>query len=268
MIILLTLALFCSRANAPGHDENLRAFHFATFHDMCRTELDTMRRNEQSPTITTSHNKATAATSRNQAMAAPTCHNKHTAASQSHTSTTFESSHRPAMVLHSNAATNGTTSHRDRAETSSQLVHNDNANLHSDESGNESEAGDNATPPQARAKRNSRRSHRDPHPHHLGFYSGTWYDALVDAKNSYRLFIHTQNPFPDRNSNSLRDAHDCLLEVIVRYKDDGIQLDEGTVNNQLLIYTIVTNNITDVYNTHRSSMTSLVSSIHDFDITI
>ena len=107
-----------------------------------------------------------------------------------------------------------------------------------DDDGNdddESEAGDNPIP-QARAKRNSKKSHRDPLPNHLGFYSGTWYDVLVEAKNRYRLFIHTQNPFPERNRNGLKDAQECLLETIAKYEDNGIQLDKGILNNQSLTY--------------------------------
>ena len=195
-----------------------------------------------------------AALSNNQTEVA-TSHNQNTAASQSLTSTT--ASHRLAPAFGDSTAHH----EHDEVESSDELVPNDDADRESgNERDNESEADDDSILPQARAKRNSKKSHHNPHPHHLGFYSGTWYDVLVEAKFKYRLFIHTENPFPERNSNSLRDAHDCLLETITKFKDDGIHLDEGTVN-QLLMYTIFTNKITAVYNTHRSDMTSLVRSV-------
>ena len=145
-----------------------------------------------------------------------------------------------------------------------QHVHNDNTNS-GNKSDGESEADNNVIPPKAQAKQNSRNSHHNPNPHHLGYYSGAWYDVLVEAKNRYRLFNHTQIPFPDRNSNSLQDTHDCLLETIARYKEDGVQLDNSTVINYQ--YAIVTNNKIGVYNTHRSSMTSLVNTINDIRTT-
>ena len=106
-------------------------------------------------------------------------------------------------------------------------MHDDNTDGNS--SDDESGAGEDAIP--SRAKRNTKKSQRDLHPHRLGFYSGTWYDVLVEAKNRYWLFIHTQNPFPERNRDGLHDAHDCLLETVSKYKDDGIQLDEGNIKN-------------------------------------
>ena len=48
----------------------------------------------------------------------------------------------------------------------------------------------------------------------MGFYSGAWVDALEDAKNLYRRHVHMTDPFPERNSKTLQDAHDCLLEAI------------------------------------------------------
>ena len=178
----------------------------------------------------TSHNRSVAAISHNQTEVARS-HNQNTAASQSHTSTT--TSHRPAAAFANSAASHH---NHDRVEPSGPLVRNLSDDTDSgNESDKESETDNNPIPPQARAKRNSRKSHHNPHPNHLGFYSGTWHDVLVEAKFKYRLFIHTENPFPERNTNSLRDAHDCLLEIITKYQDDGILLDEGTVN-QLLTY--------------------------------
>ena len=53
----------------------------------------------------------------------------------------------------------------------------------------------------------------------MGFYSGAWVDALEDAKNLYCLHVHMTDPFPERNSKTLQDAHDCLLEAITMYQD-------------------------------------------------
>jgi hypothetical protein len=127
------------------------------------------------------------------------------------------SSHRHAVAI------GGTIPRQERVEPSGQ-----DGGISADESGNGSEGGNDIP---TRAKRNSKKSHHDPYPNHLGFYSGTWYDVLVEAKNKYRLFIHTENPFPERNRDGLRDAHGCLLEIISKYKDDGIQLDEGSISN-------------------------------------
>lgn len=160
---------------------------------------------------------------------------QHTATSQSFT--TFSQRLATTSSSDTAAASGRATLHRDRVEPSRRLVQNDDTNS-GNESDDESEASDNAIQPQARAKRNSKKTH-DPYPHQLGFYSGTWHDLLVEAKNRYRLFIHTQNPFPERNRNGLRDANDCLLEIISKYKDDGVQLDEGTVNNQLTLLLLI-----------------------------
>jgi hypothetical protein len=209
----------------------------------------TTSRNPANPHTATSQGRTSTPSSHNQVVAA-TSRNQHTETSEDLALTA--SPHSFATTL----ATDSATSHH-RHGTVERFAHSVHKDTNNDESDKESETGDDAVPPQARAKRNSKRTSNDPHPHHLGFYSGTWYDLLVEAKNHYRLFIHTQKPFPERNRIGLRDAQDCLLETISKYKDNGIQLDEGTIN---LLYAIDTNNIIDVYNTHRSSMTSLVSS--------
>ena len=131
-----------------------------------------------------------------------------------------------AISLHSDSA--AAPHHElDSVESSGQLVRNDNTDGNS--SDDESGAGEDAIP--SWAKRNTKKSHRDPYSHHLGFYLGTWYDVLMEAKNRYWLFIHTQNPFPERNRDGLCDAYDCLLETVSKYKDDGIQLDKGNIKN-------------------------------------
>ena len=62
----------------------------------------------------------------------------------------------------------------------------------------------------------------------LRFYSGTWIDVLIVAKNNYRLFIHTEDPFPERTVLSLEDAWACLLDAIGKFKEESqLPLDEG-----------------------------------------
>ena len=227
---------------------------------------------------TSSRGRTFGASSRNPFVAA-TSHNQHTETSRSQVASTAVSHNRSAATTSSRSQPTPTSQARitasshhpadalaaDRATPHHvQLDHNDDTNANGDDAndnGNESDdETDDSEDPIPRAKRNSKKSHHDPYPHHLGYYTGTWRDVLVEAKTKYRLFIHTQNPFPERNKNGLRDAHDCLLETITKFKDDGTQIDEGKSNIYQHILLLLTN-ITDLYNSHRSSMTALVSSI-------
>src|SRR5215469_8291094 len=53
------------------------------------------------------------------------------------------------------------------------------------------------------------RKHRAPHnskprhPSHLSFYTGTWHDVLVKAKDKYRLHVHTTVGFPSKSEETL-----------------------------------------------------------------
>jgi hypothetical protein len=77
-------------------------------------------------------------------------------------------------------------------------------------------------------KRRSRTSNGDIRPTQLRFYSGTWVDVLIAAKNNYRLFIHNEDPFPERTAISLDDARGCLLEAIGKFREETqLPLDEG-----------------------------------------
>jgi hypothetical protein len=85
---------------------------------------------------------------------------------------------------------------------------------------------DNGERTMTRKTRNSKPS--EAKPSHLGYYRGAWVDVLVDARNHYRLTIHTGDPFPERNCETLKVAHDILLEAIARHMEGGgIPLDEG-----------------------------------------
>ena len=77
-----------------------------------------------------------------------------------------------------------------------------------------------------RATRNSK-SHSDPKPSQFGYYSGPWADVLIIARNNYRKFIHTNNPFPERNSSNLQDANNSLLEAIAEYQEENNDLDKS-----------------------------------------
>jgi hypothetical protein len=79
-------------------------------------------------------------------------------------------------------------------------------------------------------RRQSRTSNNDIRPSQLRFYSGTWVDVLLAAKNNYRLFIHNEDPFPERTSANLEDAHGCLLDAIGTFKEENrLHLNEGKV---------------------------------------
>ena len=63
----------------------------------------------------------------------------------------------------------------------------------------------------------------------MGFYSGALVDVLEDTKNLYYLHIHITDLFPECNSKTLQDAHDCLLEAITMYQESpgATPLDNG-----------------------------------------
>jgi hypothetical protein len=62
----------------------------------------------------------------------------------------------------------------------------------------------------------------------LRFYSGTWVDVLIAAKNNYRLFIHNEDPFPERTATSLQDTCNCLIDAIGDFRAERrLHLDEG-----------------------------------------
>ena len=70
----------------------------------------------------------------------------------------------------------------------------------------------------------------DIHPSQLCFYSGTWVNVLIISKNNYRLFIHIDDPFPERMAASLEDACICLLDAIGKFKEESrLPLNEGNL---------------------------------------
>jgi hypothetical protein len=108
-----------------------------------------------------------------------------------------------------------------------------------------------------RATRNSK-SHGDAKPSQLGYYRGAWLDVLIAARNNYRKMIHTSNPFPERNPDNLREAHNFLLEAIAEHTDQGGQLDECSF---ILSFSFLkhANNMIAVYNANSFGMTAYVS---------
>lgn len=50
---------------------------------------------------------------------------------------------------------------------------------------------------------------------------------LIAARNEYRRFIHINDPFPERNTDTLRDVQDILLETIGEFKENGGEIDNG-----------------------------------------
>jgi hypothetical protein len=96
-----------------------------------------------------------------------------------------------------------------------------------DTSDNESDAS-NTNAPVVRRRSNPKDS--APQATQLRFYSGSWVDVLKDAKNQYRLFIHTEGGFAERSRESLSEARNCVLEAIGRFQDEvGLPLDEGSL---------------------------------------
>ena len=73
------------------------------------------------------------------------------------------------------------------------------------------------------------RFHRDPIPSQIGFYTGHWVHILVSAKALFQHDIHTRIPFPERNDENLKFAHECVIESIAEYMEDnrGVQIDTG-----------------------------------------
>jgi hypothetical protein len=51
--------------------------------------------------------------------------------------------------------------------------------------------------------------------------------VLVAARNDYRRFLHITDPFPERNMDNLKDAHNILLEAIGECVEKGGELDDG-----------------------------------------
>ena len=110
-----------------------------------------------------------------------------------------------------------------------------------------------------RAARNSK-PRDNPKPSQLRFYSGLWADTLVKAKTFYKFSIHAESddPFPERNTESLNSAHDCLLEAVALLSEEQIEtLDRGASFSHY--HSLFTDNVVVVYETHKSGMTSLVS---------
>ena len=109
-------------------------------------------------------------------------------------------------------------------------------------------------------RRRARTTNEDKKPSQLRFYSGPWVDVLVAAKHNYRLFINTEDPFPERGPESLEDAHHCLLKAISTFKAERkIPLDQGMFICQCSSAQSSNTCLAEVYNQYSSGMTALVS---------
>ena len=97
-------------------------------------------------------------------------------------------------------------------------------------------------------------------PSQLGFYAGPWIDILIIARNNYRKLIHTVDPFPERNTDSLKDAHNILLEAIAEYKDYGGKVDEG-LSDSPHSFLKLANNVLAVYNANSAVMTAYICNL-------
>ena len=100
--------------------------------------------------------------------------------------------------------------------------------------GEDDNAKNDGTPVKSRATRHLKANKvQGPKPTQMGYYSGAWVDVLKDAKNLYRLHLHTTDPFPEHDLKTLQDAHDCLLEAITTHESSAVvaPLEESKYND-------------------------------------
>ena len=152
-----------------------------------------------------------------------------------HANGTSNASHRQA-VDHPTHHANG-TSKASRRQTVDHPINRDNLranneinNRSNDDADNEDEddSEDEVNQDAGPKIRRPRTLNNDIRSSQLRFYSGTWVDILTAAKNNYRLFIHNEDPFPERSSADLEDAHVCLLDAVGKFKEDPqLTIDEG-----------------------------------------
>ena len=147
-----------------------------------------------------------------------TTHNQHSHALVSRLSSGAPDSNRAHA---SSGAQPPQAPHRDQHLSQSQgsniAAQNDNNDSNSDIG----DVSDGSNPPDNTTIRVRRRNmNTTPVPTQLRFYSGCWLDVLKDAKFQYRLYIHTEDPFPERSRDSLSDAHKCLLEAISKFQEE------------------------------------------------
>ena len=115
-----------------------------------------------------------------------------------------------------NIGANDEIDHGDNADHGGDAVHGDDVvgdnALHSDDADDEDDENTEVK------RRRPRTFNDDIRSSQLPFYSGTWVDVLLLAKNNYRLYIHKEDPFPERTAANLEDAHDCLMEAIGQFE--------------------------------------------------
>ena len=144
------------------------------------------------PKLTPYHNRGetSLAVSRHTADTSKASHHQpvdHAAPWPHHTNDTSKASHRQP-VDHADADTpNG---NQDNDGANEEIEHGSNNNNADDEDK------DKDTEVNAPKQRQPCTFNNDICPSQLRFNSGTWVDVLITAKNNYRLFIHTNDPFP------------------------------------------------------------------------
>jgi hypothetical protein len=86
---------------------------------------------------------------------------------------------------------------------------------------------------------------------------GHWCSILISAKALFRYHIHTDNPFPERNDENLKLAHECLLEAANNYLTDNeyADVDKGKLS---IVCSILANNVVDLYMSEKDGMIALV----------
>lgn len=115
---------------------------------------------------------------------------------------------------------------------------------------------DSDTPVIVRAPRNTR-TRKEPTSSQLGFYKGHWCSILISAKALFRYHIHTDTPFPERNDENLKLAHECLLEAANTYltNNEYADVDKGKLS---IVCSILANNVVDLYTSQKDGMIALV----------
>ncbi|RDB15428.1 hypothetical protein Hypma_004171 [Hypsizygus marmoreus] len=93
---------------------------------------------------------------------------------------------------------------------------------------------DNAGPRKQRATRNSNiSSGEERKPTQIRYYPGPWIEILDNAKRKFRLYVHTQEGFPEKTTAILLTIKEFILEAVAEYKHvSNVPLDESLYNAQ------------------------------------
>lgn len=100
-------------------------------------------------------------------------------------------------------------------------------------------AQDESRAPSRQGGKCSKKSKADQHrPTTLGFFPALWCKLLDDSKAMLRLHLVTEDPFPSRPMAIASDGicSEILLELVLKYQEDGLELEEGELSILLVLY--------------------------------